>query len=408
MKRGKKILVAMSGGVDSSVAACLLKEQGYHVTGVFMRSGVRPDALVAPPSRRCGPVAPPSRRCRHGRDARATGAAGCHLGDESVAPPEPANPTPASEGRRQACCSAAAATDARRVADELGIPFYVLDFARDFSRLIDHFADEYAAARTPNPCVLCNQWIKFGGLVAYADTAGANLIATGHYARIETGGKRSRLLRARCLAKDQSYALFSVDPSVLRRTLFPLGEMTKEEVRAHARRFGLPQHAKPESQDICFVPNGDYTSVVRSRRPDTFRRGPIRHVDGRVLGEHDGLPHFTIGQRRGLGVAVGSPVYVVSLDPATDTVTVGPRDALLSPTATASGVRWLCEVPTEPIRADVQIRYQHKAAPADVLPLPGSRMCVRFDEPQLAVTPGQAIVCYRGDEVLGGGWIEGP
>ena len=366
-----KVLVAMSGGVDSSVAACLLTEQDYDVLGVFMRLGDqhRPSASS------------------DAADASAS--------------------TDADADRQRGCCSRADADDARAVAGLLGIPFYVLDFEPDFARLMDYFANEYAAARTPNPCVFCNRWLKFGRLVSYADAVGAKLMATGHYARVRVDDGRVHLLKALYRAKDQSYVLFSIDPDILRRTLLPLGELTKDEVRAHARRFGLALHDKPESQDICFVPDGDYARVVLSRRPDAARPGVIRHVDGRVLGEHDGLVRFTIGQRRGLGVATGSPIYVTGLNAATGEVTVGPREALLSPTAVASGVSWLVDEPLEPIRAEVRIRYQHAPAPAMVEPLPGGRVRVEFDEPQPAVTPGQAIVFYNGDEVLGGGWIDG-
>jgi tRNA-specific 2-thiouridylase len=416
MMRPGKVLVAMSGGVDSSVAACLLKEQGHDVVGVFMRLGPQNvDPAARGPS---GPADAADRGHETSRRPPPGGEAGLRTSHLAAGPASrlvssrlfPRRLTQAgSLGRgpsgRQRCCSAVDATDAGAVAGKLGISFYALNFEADFARLIDTFVDEYAAAQTPNPCVLCNQWLKFGKLVAYADAIDADLIATGHYARVDLDGDRPRLLRARYLTKDQSYVLFGIAPDVLRRTRFPLGEMTKEEVRTHARRLGLTLHDKPESQDICFVPDGDYARVVRSRRPDAFRRGRIRHVDGRVLGEHDGLAHFTIGQRRGLGVAVGSPLYVTDLDPETNTVSVGPRGALLSGTAVAADVRWLCEVPTEPFRAHVKIRYHHAAAPAEVEPVPNGRVCVRFDTPQPAVTPGQAMVFYRGDEVLGGGWI---
>jgi tRNA-uridine 2-sulfurtransferase len=370
MSERQKVLVAMSGGVDSSVAAGLLVEQGYDVLGVFMRMGNR-----HLPAECSSAASSPS--------------------DQPLAIP------------RQGCCSAADAADARAVAGRLGIPFYVLNFEEDFARLIDYFADEYAAARTPNPCVRCNEWLKFGRLAAYADAVNAGLIATGHYARVHAEGGRPRLLRGRYRVKDQSYVLFSVSPAILRRTLFPLGELTKEEVRGHARRFGLALHDKPESQDICFVPDGDYTPIVRARRPEAIKPGVIRHVDGRILGEHDGLIRFTIGQRHGLGVATGAPVYVTDLNAATGEVVVGPREALQSPTARASDVKWLADEPTAPIRASVQIRYLHSAAPAIVEPQSGGRVLVRFDEPQAAVTPGQAIVFYDGDEVIGGGWIDG-
>lgn len=374
----------MSGGVDSSVAACLLKEQGHDVVGVFMRLGT-PDAGSADDGPEAsGDVYLPS----PGTDAHPQGA------DDNG-------------NRHRGCCSVLDATDARRVAGDLDIPFYVLNFEKDFIRLMDYFADEYAAARTPNPCVLCNQWLKFGKLVDYADAIGADLIATGHYARVDNVSGRPRLRRARYLTKDQSYVLFPIAPATLARTLFPLGDMTKEQVRAHAQRLGLSLYDKPESQDICFVPDGDYARVVRSRRPDAFRPGEIRHVDGRVLGRHEGLPHFTVGQRRGLRVAVGSPLYVASLDGDSSTVTVGPRDAVLSPAATAERVTWLCEPPERSFRAEVRIRYHHTPAPAEVHVLPNGRVQAQFDQPQLAVTPGQAMVLYHGDEVLGGGWITG-
>jgi tRNA-specific 2-thiouridylase len=200
--------------------------------------------------------------------------------------------------------------------------------------------------------------------------------------------------------------LFGVEPEILRRTVLPLGEWSKDEVREHARRFGLALHDKPESQDICFAPDRNYARVVRSRRPDAFRAGPIRHVDGRELGEHGGIAHFTIGQRRGLNVAVGSPLYVVDIDAETATVFVGPSEAVLSQTAVASDVKWLSDPPTEPVRADVKIRYNHTPAPAEITPLPDGRVQARFEAPQPAVTPGQAMVFYLGDEVMGGGWIE--
>lgn len=368
----------MSGGVDSSVAACLLKEQGYDVVGVFMRLGAERYETASDTCRTKGPQ-----------------------NDVSL-PISGSN----AENRSKGCCSAADAGDARVVAGKLRIPFYALNFERDFDHLINYFVDEYANARTPNPCVRCNQWLKFGKLVAYADTIDAELIATGHYARIEHNDDRTRLKRAAYLEKDQSYVLFGVRPEVLRRTIFPLGEMTKDEVRAHARRFGLALHDKPESQDICFVPDGDYGRLVKSHRPDAFRTGRIQHVDGRILGRHDGVSNFTIGQRRGLGVAVGSPVYVSDLDATTATVTVGPRNAVLSDTVLVDQVSWLCD-PDHRFRADVKIRYHHNAAPAEVVLLPDDDVRVEFDEPQAAVTPGQAAVFYHGDEVIGGGWIKG-
>ncbi len=376
-----KVLVAMSGGVDSSVAACLLQEQGYDVMGVFMRLGVHEPA--------------------QDEDACAADARSLNL---PIQRPEADRPD-----KHRGCCSAADAADARAVAGRLGIPFYALNFQADFADLINYFADEYAAARTPNPCVLCNQRLKFGKLIAYADAVGADLVATGHYAIIDMHAGEPRLRRAAYRDKDQSYVLFGMPPEIMRRTLFPLGAMTKDEVREHARRFGLTLHDKPESQDICFVPDGDYARVVRERRPDAFRPGSIRHIDGRELGRHEGIGNFTIGQRRGIGVAAGSPIYVAELNAETATVIVAPKDDLYARTAVADNAIWHGEPPQQPMRAFVKIRYNHEAAPATVeASSDGARIHVEFDKPQLAVTPGQALVVYEGDIVLGGGWISKP
>ncbi len=372
----------MSGGVDSSVAACLLREQGYDVVGVFMRLGadepVESHPAAAKSDHRSADLALPM-----------FGSAGRR-----------------SRDRHRGCCSAADSADARAVTGRLGIPFYALNFAEEFSRLKRYFSDEYARARTPNPCVVCNQWLKFGKLLDYADAVEADWIATGHYARLDSVHGRPRLRRARDLAKDQSYVLFGVPLGTLRRTLFPLGELTKGQVRAIARRNGLAVHDKPDSQDICFVADRRYADVVKAFRPDAFSGGTIRHVDGRRLGAHPGLAHFTVGQRRGLGVAVGTPVYVSRLDAQTNTVFVGPSEAVESFSASASNVQWLVDAPRRPLRAEVRIRYNHVAAPGEVVPVSQGAVRVWFDEPQWAVTPGQAMVFYRGDEVLGGGWID--
>jgi tRNA-specific 2-thiouridylase len=254
--------------------------------------------------------------------------------------------------------------------------------------------------------VRCNQWLKFGRLMEYAGVVGAHWIATGHYARVEHGGARPRLLRGTYDAKDQSYVLFGIDPSVLARTLLPLGAMTKDEVRGHARRFGLALHDKAESQDICFVPDGDYARLVRSRTNEGFAPGEIRHVDGQTVGAHEGTANFTIGQRRGLRVAMGEPVYVTDIDPVANVVTVGPKTAVLGSQLRVNEVNWLCAQPTEPIRAAVQIRYHHEPAAARLTCESGDdAVTVEFDEPQSAITPGQAAVFYQGDEVIGGGWI---
>jgi tRNA-specific 2-thiouridylase len=359
MPKRERIVVAMSGGVDSSLAAALLVEAGCDVTGLFMRIGA------------AGPA------------------------DAADAPP-----------RHQGCCSAGDAADARFVAGKLGIPFFALNFRDEFDRIIDEFADEYARGRTPNPCVLCNDRLKFGRLLDYARAVGADAVATGHYARIETVDGRPALLRAVDRAKDQSYVLFGIGRDALTRTRFPIGGMAKDEVRRRAEALGLPVHDKPDSADICFVPDRDYARVVRERRPDAFRPGDVRDADGTRLGRHEGTPNFTIGQRRGLRIALGVPVYVTEIDAAANTVTVGRKADLLRRSLTASGATWLVDSPTAPIRAHAQIRYSHAAAPALVSPTSQGGVNVRFDEAQPAITPGQAVVFYDNDRVLGGGWID--
>ena len=370
---GETVIVAMSGGVDSSVAAALLKEQGYRPMGVFMCAGMADDD---------GP-------------ADASG------GTRTRAPVR--------------CCSGDASAAARATARHLGIPFAVLDFSADFERLIDHVCAEYGRGRTPNPCIVCNRDLKFGRLLACADAAGARFVATGHYARVEWQAGRWRLKRGLDRAKDQSYVLWPLGPGRLERVRLPLGEMTKAEVRATARRLGLPSQDRPESQDICFV-GGSIGDLVRRRRPDLVRPGPILDTDGRELGRHAGVVDFTIGQRRGLGVAVGEPRYVVAIRPQEATIVVGPVEAGRSRGLLAEGVVWHERPPAEPVRAEVQIRYRHQAAGAWVTRMEaidrppcadasGGRAEVRFDEPQPAVTPGQAAAIYRDDRVVGGGWI---
>ncbi len=362
--RGEKILVAMSGGVDSSVAAHLLKEQGYEPVGVFMRSGVAlPDGAAGAPR----------------------------------------------------CCSAEDASDARRVAGQLGIAFYVLNFAEDFGRLIDRFCEEYGRGRTPNPCILCNRDLKFGRLFRYADALGAKCVATGHYARVEwpvgLAGRRGgeagqwRLKRGLDAEKDQSYVLFPIPPERLERVRLPLGERTKQETRTIARELGLAVRDKPESQEICFV-TGTIEDLVRQRRPDLVRPGPVLDLAGKEVGRHKGIVNFTIGQRRGLGIALGEPRYVVAIRPQDAAIVVGPAEALRAKGLVAEEVVWHELAPAEPVRAEVQIRYRHAAAGAWLERLEGDRAAVRFDEPQAAVTPGQAAVFYHGERVAGGGWIE--
>jgi tRNA-specific 2-thiouridylase len=349
----------MSGGVDSSVAACLLKEQGYECVGLFMRVGV----------------------------------------DES-------RNDEASAGRHQGCCSAADASDARAVAGRAGIPLYVLNFKADFARIIDYFSAEYVSGRTPNPCVVCNRDLKFGKLLNYADAVRAEYVATGHYARIDRSGGTVRLRRAADEHKDQSYVLFPIRREVLPRVLLPLGAYTKPEVRRLAARFGLRVHDKPDSAEICFVPDRDYARVVREQRPEAFVAGEVRDEEGNVLGRHEGIANFTIGQRRGVGIATGQPVYVIAIDARTQTVTIGPRASLLARRLTATGMNWLGPPPTGEGQVHAQIRSQHRAAPARLRVDDESACAVIFDEPQSAITPGQAVVLYDGDVVLGGGWID--
>lgn len=354
----RRVVLAMSGGVDSSVAAHLLKEQGYEVIGLFMRTGA------------------------YAQDA---------------------------ERRAKTCCSVADSLDARAVADRLDISFYALDFERDFGRIMDNFADEYLAGRTPNPCVLCNNWLKFGKLWDYGRQVGADFVATGHYARIATAPDGSlRVARGLDREKDQSYVLFGLRPEVLPHVLLPIGGYRKAAIRALARELALPVHDKPDSQEICFVPDNDYLGFVRRHRPDRpDTTGAILAEDGTELGRHDGIEAFTIGQRRGLGVQTsGIPQYVVQIEPLTRAVTIASRAALEKAGLMASRVVWQGPVPTTPTPCLAQIRARHQAVPATVEPLPGDRAVVRFDHPQPAVAPGQILALYEDDRILGGGWIE--
>lgn len=373
-----RVVLAMSGGVDSSVAAWLLREQEHDVIGLFMRHGVE------------------------------------------------------AEGRKPRCCSAADAADARRVADMLDIPFYALNFEDDFGRIVEYFVDEYAAGRTPNPCIMCNTWLKFGKLFEYADSVGAQYVATGHHARLvwekgtsqvsrngprPTCGRRPAsqeldpfpfpgLCRGRDAGKDQSYVLFGIERRLLGRLLFPVGEHRKEEIRRIAGRLVLRVADKPDSQEICFVPDGDHARLVQEHRGQLDTSGQIVTTDGTVVGRHEGLERFTVGQRKGLGVAFGERRFVVRLEPDTRRVVVGTRDELARTELIAAGANWLVDRPAGPVACQVKIRYRSPAAEATVEPLGGDRFSVRFREPCYGVAPGQAAVCYAGDRVLGGGWIE--
>ncbi len=367
----------MSGGVDSSVAAHLLLQQGHNVIGVFMRHG------VDSPAGACG-------------------------GGTSASPTLlPIAPT--RSDHKQGCCSAADAQDARRVADRLEIPFYALDLQEEFARIIDYFVAEYTAGRTPNPCVMCNNWLKFGKLFDYADSVGAEFVATGHYARIlpAPGAEIPELHRGVDAAKDQSYVLFGVERRMLRRMLLPVGQYAKPQIRELAGQLGLRVADKPDSQEICFVTSGEHDRFVREHRGagiDTS--GELVTVDGRVLGRHAGIESFTIGQRRGLGVALGERAFVVRIEPDTKRVLIGTREDLARRELTAERTNWLADPPSGEFRCQAKIRYNAQAAPATAEVLPGGRLHVHFDEPRYGVAPGQAVVCYDGDRVLGGGWIE--
>ena len=368
----KKVVVAMSGGVDSSVAAALLLREGYDVMGVFMRLG-SPDGVEAhePPVESCDP----------------------------------------SGKSKQGCCSVLDANDARRVAGMLEIPFYVLNFQEDFGRVIDYFVDEYNRGRTPNPCVRCNDWLKFGKLAKYAEAVGADYVASGHYARVGSdpvSGQKS-LMRGLDHKKDQSYVLFGMSKSALEHTLLPIGNYEKHDVRKLAQEMKLPVFNKPDSQEICFVPNQDYAGLVHRRSPQTFRQGELVTTDGSVVGQHEGHQHFTIGQRKGVGVAFGYPIYVVDIDPQQNRVVLGDKDALLKQTLIAHQVNLLSDRArsgSTPIRCTAKIRYNHQPQPATLQVTGADEIRVTFDEPQSAITPGQAVVCFDGDIVLGGGWID--
>jgi tRNA-uridine 2-sulfurtransferase len=357
-----RVVLAMSGGVDSSASAVLLKKRGYDVVGLFMRTGM------------------------HGHDQAGVDA-------------RPDN--------KKGCCSAIDAGDARRVADRLDIPFYALDFEREFDRIIDYFADEYTRGRTPNPCVVCNTWLKFGQLWTFAKQLSAEFIATGHYARVLPGPHGQELHRGVDFEKDQSYVLHGIRRDVLPHLIFPVGEFTKPEIRALAREAGLTGVAeKPDSVEICFVPSGNHTDVVRSRRPEAAHAGLIVEKDGTELGAHDGIDRFTVGQRKGLGVAAGRKRFVLEIVPETGTVVVGDQDDLRASGLVASRVNWLVDPPPASFDCTAKIRYRHPGAAARVVAEPGGSATVTFAAPVSAITPGQAVAFYDGTRVLGGGWIE--
>jgi tRNA-specific 2-thiouridylase len=358
----ERIVVGMSGGVDSAVAAALLQEQGFEVIGVTM-------LIWSPPW--------------------------------------------ADRREESGCCGLGAAEDARRVAAVLGIRHYVLDFQELFyDAVIRDYAAEYRAGRTPNPCIRCNEFVKFGAMLQRAEQLGAERVATGHYARVgyDAGRGRWLLRRARDATRDQSYALYRLKQEALRRTLFPLGEMTKVETRALAARLGLPVAQKPDSQEVCFVPDNNYAGFLGRLVPETRRPGPIVDRQGHRLGEHPGIAFYTVGQRKGLGISSREPLYVTQVRPETNTIIVAPAGdpSRFARTLVAEEPNWIDRAGlTDGVVVSAKIRYNMADQPALLAPATDGRFRVTFDAPQKAVTPGQAVVCYDGDVVVGGGVIHG-
>lgn len=389
-----RVVLAMSGGVDSSVAAHLLLEAGHQVIGVFMRHGEESSQVCKVPT-------------------------GASDGDESGGTGSSSLPVLAglAAGRadhKQGCCTASDAADAKRVAAKFGIPFYALDLQADFRRIVDYFVDDYLNGRTPNPCVKCNHWIKFGRLFDYADGVEADFLATGHYARMIDG----QLHRGLDGHKDQSYALFGIERQRLSRMLLPVGDFEKSEIRRIAESLSLGVAGKRDSQEICFVTQGHHSEFVRARRPDRAgsTAGDFVTTDGKVVGKHDGYEAFTVGQRKGLGIALGTPHFVIRIDPDSNQVVLGEKPALACSQLSASDANWLVDPSALSDLDDedhgglsVQIRYNGSPEPAAVHidPERPTRFTVRFDHPVDAVAPGQAAVVYRRTQVLGGGWIDG-
>jgi tRNA-specific 2-thiouridylase len=345
VRNGKKVFVALSGGVDSSTSAAVLLEAGYDCTGVFMVT---------------------SEHSSH--------------------------------------------KDAEDVARRLGIKFYILDLRNDFERILDYFCDEYKGGRTPNPCILCNRLIKFGKLWDFARSKGAELLATGHYAKILKHNGQFGLYEAAYTAKDQSYALSMIDSRILSYIILPMEKSgSKDQTREMAAKFGLGNAQKAESQEICFIPDNDYTAVLEHRCPELVHGGNITDSDGNILGEHSGIHKFTIGQRRGLRIAMGKPYYVVNIDAQSKTVTLGPKEELVHKRLYATDVNWLIDAPKSAFRARVKIRYNDKGDSALVSPQ-GNNVVVEFDEPKPAITPGQIAAFYvqegKNNRVVGAGWID--
>ena len=355
----KSVLIGMSGGVDSSVAAALLKEQGYHVIGATMRLWTYSDS--------------------------------CNM-------------------KHEGCCAESAVEDARRVCDKLGIDFYVMNFKDMFKdKVVDYFVDEYIHGRTPNPCIACNKYLKFDALLKKALAMGIDYVATGHYAKIEKGEDGKYILRAsEAVKKDQSYVLYSLTQEQLAHTLFPLGGMTKPQIREMAEEQGLINARKHDSQDICFVPDGDYAGFIERYTGKSFEPGNFVDQEGHVLGQHKGIICYTIGQRKGLGLALHEPMYVCRIDPKTNTVVLGRDRDLWSKELTAKDFHWISgEVPTGTQRIKAKIRYRHQEQWANAEITGPDSIHLVFDEPQRAITCGQSVVLYDGDVVVGGGTING-
>jgi tRNA-uridine 2-sulfurtransferase len=360
VRGGERVVIAMSGGVDSSVAAALLVEQGYDVIGVMLRLWVEPAEDLRP-------------------------------------------------GASNKCCSLEAVHDARAVAERLGIPFYVINAERPFKdQVVDHFIGDYGAGRTPNPCLACNRHIRFGYLLNHARSLGARYLATGHYAQVrQSAAGQYELWRGADRAKDQSYVLHVLGQARLAQAIFPVGAYTKPEVRRLAAARGLPTASRAESQDLCFVADGDYRRFLRDWAPESVSPGPIINRAGRQLGTHRGLPYYTIGQRSGLGIGAPQPLYVLALDRARNALVVGTAEELGARRLLTRRVDWLDgEAPSPDLAVEVQIRYHATPARATVVPLADGTVEVYFDEPVRDITPGQAAVVYAGDRCLGGGLIE--
>ena len=354
-----RIVVAMSGGVDSAVAACLLAEAGHDVVGLSMQ-----------------------------------------LYDQRQ-----------GDVRFGSCCTLDDLHDARRTASAIGIPHYIVNFERQFDdHVVSNFVREYASGRTPIPCVRCNSDLKFAALVRRASALDATCVATGHYARVQADPVSGlwQLKRGADPERDQSYFLFSLTQAQLEHARFPIGDLRKEAVRAYAHERRLPVADKPDSREICFVADGDYATFVEGRNPSVRTDGVIRNSEGHVLGRHHGIHRFTVGQRKGLGLSSALPLYVLEIQPDTGSVVVGPRDALERTSLNATDVNWIAGAPpARPVRVTARIRHRHREAAAVVTSLPDAGAVVEFDRPQAAVAPGQAVVFYDGDTVLGGGWIDG-